>query len=68
MSITSAFRQMGDRVALIRDTPDQAFVGEMTIDEAHKLLAQLVGEIGRATSLALQHRVQAVEALMGGRR
>ncbi len=41
-------RSMGDRVALIYDTPDTAYIHELKLDQAAVMLEQLVRAIREA--------------------
>ena len=44
-------RAMGDRVALIYDTPDAAYIHELKLDQAAIMLEQLVSAIRQARAM-----------------
>lgn len=44
-------RAMGDRVALIYDTPDTAYIHELKLDQAAIMLEQLVSAIRQAREI-----------------
>lgn len=44
-------RAMGDRVALIYDTPDTAYIHELKLDQAAVMLEQLVRAIREAREI-----------------